>query len=96
MLFGRLANQRVERCHAAAQLGNVFRVLRPFGRQARCGAFEHAANLDRVADVLDRELARDESTRRPRLEQAFLSQPVEHQAQRRTRDVQARRQRHFA
>ncbi len=90
------ADQRVERDDQAAKRRHIVGILGPLGCQPGGGAFEHAAHFDRVPDVLDRELAGDEASGRPGLQKALLGQPVQHQPQRRPRDVQPRGQWHLS
>ena len=59
------------------------------------GAFQHAADLDPVMDVLDRELGGHESARRTGGQQPLLFQPVEHQSQRRAGNLQPGRERNL-
>src|SRR5262249_20321884 len=67
-----------------------------FGRELRRDAFEHAADLDAVVNVADRELRRDEPAGRPRRHEAFLFEAAEHEREGRARHVKARGQRNLA
>ncbi len=93
---GGLADERVERRDAVGERRHVLGLLGPFRRQPGRRPLEDAPDFDGVPNVLDGELAGHEPAGRPGLQQAFLRQPVEHQAQWRAGDVQARRQRHLA
>ena len=56
---------------SAQRLELVLR-LEPLRREARSGALEHSAELDRVVDVVTGELAHLETTAGERLEQPFV------------------------
>ena len=70
--------------------------LQPLGGELGRRAFEHAADLDAVVDVLHRELGGDEPAGGPRGQQAFLFEPIQHQPQRRARDLEPGREGNFA
>ena len=93
---GDLADERVERHDAGTQRCDVVAVLGPLGGKPGRRSLEDAPDFDGVPNVLHRELARDKPTRPARLEQSLLREPVEHQTQGCPRDVQSRRERHFA
>jgi hypothetical protein len=70
--------ERLELLHRLEALGG-----KPCG-----GALEHAAQLDRVADVGEREGADDEAAAVERLEQALVRKGGQREAQRRPRDAE--------
>ena len=75
---------------------HVVGVLGPLGGKPGRRPLEDAPDFDGIPDVFHGEPARDEPPGRARLEQPFLGEPVEHQPKRCPRNVQPRRQRHFA
>ena len=93
----------VQRCSSRSILarhgprgGQILDALQPLGGQLRGRAFEHAADLDPVVDVLDGELGGHESAGRPGAEQSLLLEAVEHEPQRRARHFQPGRERNLA
>ncbi len=67
--------------------------LQPLGRHSRGGAFEHAADLDRVPDIVERESPHSEAGRFLRFEQSFVRQAIERQTDRCPRGPEQRHER---
>ena len=71
------------------------RIVQPFGSKPGSSAFQNPARLDRVPDIGDTELARGKSGIGQRLDQAFMLQFFESQAQRRAGNAELGGQRNL-
>ena len=87
-----LADDGVELLGDGDEAGELGRRLEPLGREPRGGAFEHAAELDRIRDVAQREGAHDEPSAGKRAEQPFVGERREGQTERRARDAEPLRE----
>ena len=70
-------------------------VAKPLGREARGGSLEHGTQLDRVAHLVDRELADEKPAGCTDVEEPDVSEPLERHANRSARDAETRRERHL-
>jgi len=59
------------------QRREFIRALEPLSRHSRRGPFEHAAHVDCVPDVIERERAHPETGCGDRLEQSLVRKPIE-------------------
>ncbi len=82
------ANDCIELLTARAQRRELLLRLESLGRQARGGALEHAAELDRIVDVGAGELAHHEPPAGECLEEPLVLERHEGDAKRRPRDTE--------
>jgi hypothetical protein len=87
-LHARAVDDGIELATDIAERIEVAVGVQALGREPCGGAFEHAPQLDRVVDVRASELADDEPTAGHCLEEPFVLEGHECDAQRRSRDAQ--------